>query len=84
MRDEFNHILDNVRAALKGLQEMVLKYRSLGTMQKRTWDRLRFGLQELNTTRQKLIFHTAQIELFLSNVMMDAIGRIENVLEDLV
>ena len=84
MRDEFNHILDNVRAALKELQEMVLKYRSLGTMQKRTWDRLRFGLQELNTTRQKLIFHTAQIELFLSNVMMDAIGRIENVLEDLV
>jgi hypothetical protein len=84
MRDEFNHILDNVRTALKDLQEMVLKYRSLGTMEKRTWDRLRFGLKELNTTRQKLMFHTAQIELFLSNVMMHAIGRIESVLEDLV
>jgi hypothetical protein len=30
------------------------------------------------------MFHTAQIEVFLSNVMMDAIGRIESVLEDLV
>ncbi|KAF8861166.1 hypothetical protein BDZ45DRAFT_280328 [Acephala macrosclerotiorum] len=63
---------------------MVLKYRSLGTMEKRTWDRLRFGLKELNTIRQKLTYHTAQIKLFLSNLMMGSIGRIETLLEEFV
>jgi len=63
MRDEFNHILENVQKSLKDLEQMVLKYRSLETMQRRTWDRMRFGLKDLNTIRQKLAYHTAQIKL---------------------
>jgi hypothetical protein len=84
MGDEFKHILGNVQQMLKDLEVMVLKYRSLATLEKRTWDRLRFGLKGLNTIRQKLTYHTAQMELFLSSLTVGALGRIENILEDLV
>lgn len=84
LQDEFKQILENVQASLKELEQMVLKYRSLGTMEKRTWDRLRFGLKELNTIRQKLTYHTAQIKLFLGNLMMGSMGRIETLLEEFV
>jgi hypothetical protein len=84
MGDEFKHILENVQQMLKDLEEMVLKYRSLATLEKRTWDRLRFGLKGLNAIRQKLNYHTAQMELFLSSLTVGALGRIENILEDLV
>jgi len=84
MRDEFNHILENVQKSLKDLEQMVLKYRSLETMQRRTWDRMRFGLKDLNTIRQKLAYHTAQIKLFLSNLTMSSLGRIESLLEDFI
>jgi hypothetical protein len=84
MEDEFKHILGNVQQMLKDLEVMVLKYRSLATLEKRTWDRLRFGLKGLNTIRQKLTYHTAQMELFLSSLTVGALGRIENILEDLV
>jgi hypothetical protein len=63
---------------------MVLKYRSLATLEKRTWDRLRFGLKGLNTIRQKLTYYTAQMELFLSSLTVGALGRIEDLLKDLV
>ncbi len=84
MGDEFKHILENVQQMLKDLEEMVLKYRSLATLEKRTWDRLRFGVKELNTIRQKLTYHTAQMELFLGSLTVGALGRIEDLLEDLV
>jgi len=84
MEDEFKHILGNVQQMLKDLEVMVLKYRSLATLEKRAWDRLRFGLKGLNTIRQKLTYHTAQMELFLSSLTVGALGRIENILEDLV
>jgi hypothetical protein len=84
MQDEFTHILENTQTSLKDLEEMVLKYRSLGTMERRTWDRLRFRLKDLNTIRQKLAYHTAQIKLFLNNLMIDSLGRIESLLEDFV
>jgi hypothetical protein len=84
IRDEFNHILGNVHQLLKDLEKMVLKYRSLATLEKRTWDRLRFGLKELNTIRQMLTYHTAQMELFLSSLTVGALGRIENLLEDFI
>jgi hypothetical protein len=84
LRDEFNHILENVQTSLKDLEQMVLKYRSLGTMERRTWDRMRFGLKDLNTIRQKLAYHTAQIKLFLSTLTMSSLGRIESLLEDFI
>jgi hypothetical protein len=84
MRDEFNHILGSVQQLLKDLEKMVLNYRSLATLEKRTWDRLRFGLKELNTIRQMLTYHTAQMELFLSSLTVGALGRIESLLEDFI
>ena len=84
MGDEFKHILGNVQHMLKDLEAMVLKYRSLATLEKRTWDRLRFGLKGLNTIRQKLTYHTAQMELFLGSLTVGALGRIEDLLKDLV
>jgi hypothetical protein len=84
LRDEFNHILENVQTSLKDLERIVLKYRSLGTMERRAWDRARFGLKDLNTIRQKLTYHTAQIKLFLSTLTMSSLGRIESLLEDFI
>jgi hypothetical protein len=84
MEDEFKHILGNVQKMLKELEAMVLKYRSLATLEKRTWDRLRFRLKGLNKIRQKLTYHTAQMELFLGSLTVGALGRIEDILKDLV
>ncbi|KAF4625446.1 hypothetical protein G7Y89_g12724 [Cudoniella acicularis] len=84
MRDEFNYILGSVQRLLKELDKMVLKYRSLATLEKRTWDQMRFGLKELNTIRQKLTYHTAQMELFLRSLTVGALGRIESLLKDFI
>ncbi|KAF8247253.1 hypothetical protein K440DRAFT_644042 [Wilcoxina mikolae CBS 423.85] len=46
---------------LKDLESLVAKYDKLGTQQQRTWDRMRFGLEDLSEIRTRLISHTGML-----------------------
>lgn len=79
-----DNILGNISGVLEELERMVSKYRSLGKMEKRKWDRLRFGAEDLDTMRGKLTFHTSAINLFMSSLKAGSLARIELAIEELV
>lgn len=60
------------------------KYRSLMKFEKRKWDRLRFGAEDLNTIRGKLTFHTPAIDLFMSSLSAGSLAKIETAFKELV
>lgn len=66
------------------LQRLVTRYKSLGTNQKRTWDRIKFGTEGIHDIREKLTFHTSAIQLFLNTLGTGSLGRIEKKLEMII
>lgn len=49
---------------LDELESLITRYDSLGTQAQRTWDRMRFGLQELADLRSRLISSTTMLSAF--------------------
>jgi hypothetical protein len=83
-KKELEEIIKNCRAVLVQLERLLTKYQSLGTKSKRTWDRIKFGTEGLQTIREKLTFHTSSINLFLTTLGTGSLGRIEKKLEEIV
>ena len=53
---------------LLDLQALVLKYESLGTQSKRTWDRVRWGSKDIAELRARLTSNTMLLTAFLRHV----------------
>ena len=53
-------------AVLKDLDEMLLKYESLGSKSQRTFDRLRYGMEDVNGIRIRLISSVSMLEYFVN------------------
>lgn len=53
---------------LKELEDLVAKYDRLGSKSKRTFERLKFSKENVDGIRQKLMFHTNTLDLFLSSL----------------
>jgi hypothetical protein len=83
-KKELDEIIKNCRAVLVQLERLLTKYQSLGTKSKRTWDRIKFGTEGLQTIREKLTFHTSSINLFLTTLGTGSLGRIEKKLEEIM
>lgn len=77
-------ILSNIKPVLEDLERMVSKYSSLGRTEKRKWDRLRFGAEDLDNIRGKLTFHTSVIDLFMNNLSAGSLAKIETALEEII
>ena len=82
-KGELNNIMHNCTEVLRELQQLLARYKSLGTNQKRTWDRLKFGSEGVQQVRDKLMFHTSALTLFLTSLGTGSLGRIEKKLDDL-
>ena len=80
---ELEMILNNCVEVLRELQQLVGKYRSLGTKHMRTWDRIKFGSEGIQQIRDKLMFHTSALTLFLTSLGTGSLGRIERKLDEL-
>ena len=61
-----------------------MKRKSLGSLDKKAWDRFRFSAKELGDLRQKLESHKASIDLFLTTLGTGSLGRIEKRLDELI
>ena len=81
---ELGILVKNCAGVLQQLNKLLTKYKSLGTTTKRTWDRLRWGAENLQDIREKLLTHTSSLTLFLTTLGTGSLGRIEKKLDQLI
>ncbi|KAL6722363.1 hypothetical protein ACLMJK_001470 [Lecanora helva] len=53
-------------AVLKDLDQMLIKYESLGSKSQKTFDRLRYGMEDVNGIRIRLISSVSMLEYFVN------------------
>jgi Hsp70 protein len=80
---ELSNIVQNCTQALQKLESLVTRYRSLGTSQKKVWDRIKFGDEGIQVIRNQLMLHTSTLTLFLTSLGTGSLGRIEAKLDDI-
>jgi len=80
---ELNNIVQNCTQILRQLESLVTRYRSLGTSQKKVWDRIKFGDEGIQVIRNQLVLHTSTLTLFLTSLGTGSLGRIEKKLDDI-
>ena len=51
---------------LKDLEELLIKYESLGTKSQRTFDRVGFGTHDINGLRLRLISNVSMLDAFIN------------------
>jgi hypothetical protein len=76
-RQNLKDILSNSEPTLRELHAIVVRYKSLGPSREKNWDKLRFGVKNLDPLRVKLTQHIAAITAYLDAVGLGALGRIE-------
>jgi hypothetical protein len=80
---ELNNIVQNCTQVLQQLESLVTRYRSLGTSQKKVWDRVKFGDEGIQVIRNQLVLHNTTLTLFLTSLGTGSLGRIEKKLDDI-
>lgn len=63
-----NILIDGCKDVLVELEKLLNKYESLGTQAQRTWDRMRWGLEEVADVRSRIISNTTLLTAFNSNL----------------
>jgi hypothetical protein len=74
----------NSEGAVLQLSKLLIKYKSLRTNRKRTWDKIRFVTENLQDVRQAIMTHTSSLQLFLTTLGTGSLGRIEKKLHELI
>lgn len=64
-RDHLSVVLNGCYAVLKDLQVLVNKYESLGTSRQRTWDRVKWSLNDIAELRGRLTSNTVLLTAFM-------------------
>jgi hypothetical protein len=57
------------RGVLQDLETLLLRYESLGTQTQRTWDRMRWGSEDISAARQRLSTCTSLLTSFNLNLV---------------
>jgi hypothetical protein len=70
-QESLNIVVDGCSSVLKDLDHLVDKYQSLGTQSKRTWDRLRYGNEDVPELRARLISNTVLLTAWIRCVGED-------------
>ena len=66
---QLKHVADGCQKVLGDLEEMLTKYRSLGTKSQRTWDRMKWGNEGIADLRARLTSNTSMLSA-CNSVMM--------------
>ena len=82
-KKELAVLVQNCNGVLQKLNSLIIKYKSLGTKTKRTWDRLKWGTENLADIREKIMSHTSSLTLFLTTLGTGSLGRIEKRLDEI-
>ncbi|KAI5919667.1 hypothetical protein F4810DRAFT_703441 [Camillea tinctor] len=70
-------LTDSCYETLKDLEKMLNSYDHLGTQIQRTWDRFRFGLEDLAEIRSRLVSNATLLTAFNSTLINSSTTRIE-------
>ena len=62
--EDLRQLINGCKSVLQELEELLQRYKSLGTQSRRTWDRLRWGRGPVKDIRQRLISSTASLTSF--------------------
>ena len=76
-RDELRAIIKACKVDLKELEKVLVKYKSLNTVDPRKRDRFRFTTDKQIEMKAKLSTHAERLTLFLTHLNAGALGRIE-------
>ena len=68
-------VTNGCEKVLKALESVLDKYESLGTRSQRAWDRLRFGLKDIECLREQLRGNALLITTFNTSLMKSVIIR---------
>ena len=61
---------------LQDLERLLIRYESLGTHTQRTWDRMRWGAEDIATARQRLSTNTTLLTAFNMNLVKYVTGNL--------
>lgn len=64
-KERLDMIYDGCKSILGDLNALIRKYESLGIQSQRTWDRMKWGLEDIQTIRTRLISNTVLLSSFL-------------------
>ncbi|KFY84589.1 hypothetical protein V498_07800 [Pseudogymnoascus sp. VKM F-4517 (FW-2822)] len=70
-------LIDGCKEVLTELESLLNNYESLGTQAQRSWDRVRWGLEELADVRSRIISNTSLLTAFNSSLANSSTARIE-------
>ena len=70
-------ILYNAESNVRELYSIVIRFKSLGSSREKNWDKLRFGVKNVDPLRTKLTQHITAITAYLDAVGLGSLGRIE-------
>ena len=68
---------------LSQLKSLLTRYRSLGTENKRAWDRARFSSDDVHACRNNILVHASSLTLSLTRLGTGSLGRFEKKFDDL-
>jgi hypothetical protein len=60
------------------LEEVLNKYKSLGTSRRRNWDRIRISNRNLDSLSRQLVKRTVSLSTFVSVLGISSLGRVKN------
>ncbi|KAF3068499.1 hypothetical protein GL218_08380 [Daldinia childiae] len=83
-KNRLNILTDGCNATLEDLQKLLKSYERLGTQSQRTWDRMRFGLEDLADIRSRLVSNATLLTAFNSTLVSSSTTRIEKKLNKFI
>ncbi|MCJ1391369.1 hypothetical protein MMC18_004233 [Xylographa bjoerkii] len=75
---------EGCRSVLQDLEALLEKYKSLGTQSQRTWDRMRWGLEDITKLRERLQSSTATLTALNTAITNSSQARVERKLDQLL
>lgn len=76
-RDTLEDVVSTCEPTVRKLRDVIAKYPSLGRSRQRNWERLCFGVKNLNDLRTKLTSHVTSVTLYLNTLGLGAITELQ-------
>ena len=73
---------DGCHKVLVDLQSLVERYESLGTQSKRTWDRMKWGNEDIDEIRARLVSSTTMLNTFISTSQSNIESKLDKFIEE--
>lgn len=74
--NDLKQLIEGCNDVLKELQSLLQKYKSLGTQSRRTWDRLRWGEEHVESIRQRVISNIGLLTSFNVSIIRCVISEL--------